>query len=316
MIPIGLSLDLPAPGVANAIDDLITRARAAEAAGLASLWLAQMFDIDALTAIAAIGREVGRVTLGTAVTTTYPRHPITMASQAKTAHAASAGRLALGIGTSHRVPVETIYGYSFDRPARYMREYLTALLPLLRGEEASFHGAALTADTTGRSSRVAGATPPPPVLVAALGPVMLQVAGELADGTVTWLAGPRTIAERITPAITAASGSRPAPQVVAALPVCVTSEPEAVRDRASAGLAFYAARPSYQAMLDHEGAASPADVAIIGDERHVEGAIRRLADAGATHFMANTAGLATPADQARTIAFLGSLSAQPEPQPA
>jgi len=309
MIPIGLALDLPSPEVTNAVDDLVARARIAADAGLASLWLGQMYDIDALTAIAVIGREVTRVMLGTAVTTTYSRHPITMSSQAKTTQAATGGRLTLGIGVSHRRPVEQRYGYSFDRPARHMREYLTALLPLLRGDEVSFHGQTLTADTAGFSARVAGSTPPPPVLIAALGPVMLRVAGELADGTTTWLAGLRTIAEHITPAITAASGSRPAPHIVAALPVCVTSEPSALRDRAAAGLAFYGNIPSYRAVLDREGATSAAEVAIIGDEHEVEHAIKRLADAGVTHFVANPSSFTTAEERARTIGFLGSLSA-------
>jgi 5,10-methylenetetrahydromethanopterin reductase len=160
-------LDLPSPEVVNAVDDLAARARIAADAGLASLWLGQMYDIDALTAVALIGREVTRVTLGTAVTTTYSRHPITMSSQAKTTQAATGGRLTLGIGVSHQRPVEQRYGYSFDRPARHMREYLTALLPLLRGDGISFHGRTLTADTAGFSTRVAGSTPPP-VLIAAL----------------------------------------------------------------------------------------------------------------------------------------------------
>jgi len=310
MIPIGLALELPSPKVANAVDDLVGRARTAADAGLASLWLGQMYDIDALTAVALIGREVADVTLGTAVTTTYSRHPITMSSQAKTTNAATGGRLTLGIGVSHRRPVEQRYGYGFDRPARHLREYLTALLPLMRGDEVSFHGQTLTADTVGFSTRVAGSTPPPPVLIAALGPVMLRVAGELADGTTTWLAGLRTIAEHITPAITAASGSRPSPQIVAALPVCVTSEPGAVRDRAAAGLAFYASIPSYRAVLDREGVTSPAEVAIIGDEREVEHAITRLADAGVTHFVANTSSFTTAEERARTIGFLGSLWAR------
>ena len=307
MIPVGLALAPPSPATANAIDDLVTRARSAVDAGLASLWLAQMYDIDALTAAALIGHQVPRVTIGTAVTTVHSRHPIAMASQAKTAQAAVGGRLALGLGVGHRTSVEQRYGYRFDQPALRMREYLTVLRRLLRDEEAAFRGETVTADTTGVLTRVAGSAPPP-VLIAALGPVMLRVAGELADGTITWLAGPRTIAGHIAPAIAAASGQHLAPQVVAALPACLTSEPDAVRDRAAAGLAFYAELPSYRAMLDREGASSPADVAVIGDEAAIERAVSRLADAGATHFVANPALFTTPAEHARTVEFLGSLN--------
>jgi F420-dependent oxidoreductase-like protein len=308
MIPIGLALALPSPETGNAIDDLVARAQHAADAGLASLWLGQMYDIDALTAVALIGRDVPGITLGTAVTTIHSRHPITMSSHAKTAQAATRGRLALGLGTGHRATVEQRYGHRFDRPTHRMREYLIALRALLRDEKVSFHGETVTADTVGWPTQVAGSTPPPPVLIAALGPAMLRVAGELADGTITWLAGPRTIAEHVSPAITAASGSRPAPQVVASLPVCLTREPDVARDRAAASLAFYASVPSYRAILDREGAQSPADVAVIGDEARIERAIARLADAGATHFAANPAMFTTAEEHARTIDFLGSLT--------
>jgi F420-dependent oxidoreductase-like protein len=306
MIPVGLVLEPPSPGAANAVDDLVERAQRAADAGMASLWLAQMYDIDALTAVALIGRQVRGVTLGTAVTTIHSRHPIAMSSQAKTVQAAVGGRLVLGLGAGHRATVEQRYGYSFDRPAHRTREYLAALLPLLRDEEVSYRGQTVTADTAGWPTRVSGSTPPP-VLLAALGPLMLRVAGEAVDGTVTWLAGPRTLAEHVTPAITAASGSRPAPQIVASLPACLTTEPDAVRDRAAAALNFYANVPSYRAVLDREDAKSPAEVAIIGTERDIERAITRLADAGATHFAANPAMFTTPEEQARTISFLGSL---------
>jgi F420-dependent oxidoreductase-like protein len=306
MIPIGLVLESAPPEAANAVDDLAERAQRAADAGMASLWLAQMYDIEALTALALVGRQVGGVTLGTSVTTIHSRHPIAMASQAKTVQAAVGGRLVLGLGTGHRASVEQRYGYSFDRPALRMREYLGELLPLLRDEAVSFRGQTVSADTVGLSTRVPGSTPPP-VLLAALGPLMLRLAGQAADGTITWLAGPGTLAGHVTPLITAASGTRPAPQIVACLPVCLTSQPDAVRDRAAAALAFYANVPSYRAVLDREGAKSPADVAVIGTERAIERAIARLADAGATHFVANPAIFTTPGEHARTVSFLGGL---------
>ena len=306
MIPIGLALAPPSPEAANAIDDLVTRARQAADAGLASLWLGQMYDIDALSALALIGREVPGVILGTAVTTIHSRHPLTMASQAKTAQSAAGGRLVLGLGAGHRTSVEQRYGYSFDRPAQRVREYLAALLPLLRDEEVSYHGQTVAASTGGWPTRVPGSTPPP-VLLAALGPLMLRVAGEAADGTITWLAGPRTLAEHVTPAIASARGSRTAPQIVASLPVCLTSRPDDVRDRAAVALAFYANVPSYRALLDREDVKSPADVAVIGTEREIEQAVTRLANAGVTHFVANPAMFTTAEEHARTVSFLGSL---------
>jgi 5,10-methylenetetrahydromethanopterin reductase len=306
VIPLGLALSTPPPDGPNAVGDLAGQARAAASAGLASAWLGQMYDIDPLTALAVVGREVPGISLGTAVTVTHSRHPITMSSQAQTAQAATGGRLLLGIGVSHRRPVEQRYGQQFDRPARHMREYLTALHSLLHDGTAAFHGQAITADTSGFSAHVAGSTPPP-VLVAALGPAMLRVAGELADGTVTWMAGPRTLEASIVPAITAAAAGRAAPQVVVSLPVCVTSDRDGATNRAAKGLAFYAEIPSYKTVLDIEGAA-PADVAVIGDERHVERRLRQLADVGATHFIANPSGFTTSQERTRTIEFLGGLS--------
>lgn len=307
MIPLGLALELPAADGPNAVDDLVTRARAVADAGLASLWLGQVYDVDALTALALIGREVPGLALGTAVTTIHSRHPIAMSSQAQTTQAAVGGRLRLGLGVGSRATVEQRYGLRFDRPVHRMREYLAALRPLLQTGTVTIRGQEVTADTSGWSARVAGATPPPPLLLAALGPAMLRLAGELADGTITWLAGPRTIAEHIAPVLAAGAGGQHR-EVIASLPICVTDRPDEARARAATNLAFFAAVPSYRTILDREGAWSPADVAIVGDERDVEKELARLADAGATHFIANLSGLTTPEERARTVALLGALS--------
>ena len=308
MIPIGLALSAPGPdGATNAVDALVSQARDAAAAGLASVWLGQMYDLDALTALAAVAVQVPEIGLGTAVTVTHTRHPITMSSQAQTVQAASGGRLVLGLGVSHRRPIEQRYGIDFDRPARHMREYLSALRPLLRDGKVAFQGQTLTADTTGFPGRVSGSTPPT-VLIAALGPAMLRLAGELADGTVTWMAGLSTIERHIVPVITAAAAGR-APQVAVSLPVCVTSEPDQARERAARALAFYSNVPSYRAMLDREGVTSPGEIAIIGDEQHLAKQLRRLTDAGATHFIANTNGVTTPSEHRRTLAALGAFLA-------
>ncbi|SDH34979.1 TIGR03564 family F420-dependent LLM class oxidoreductase [Nonomuraea jiangxiensis] len=220
-----------------------------------------------------------------------------------------AGRDALlGLGVGNRNTVEQRYGQDYARPAHRMREYLRALRPLLRDGEVSFRGETLVADTGGWLARVPGSVPAPPVLVAAMGPAMLRVTGELADGTITWLAGARTIGDHVAPILHAAAEGNPAPQVIASLPVCVTGEPDEARERAAANLAFYLNVPSYRAVLDREGASSPADVAIVGDERYVERQIARLADAGVTHFVASPAGLTTAQERQRTLELLGALS--------
>ena len=262
-----------------------------------SLWVPQIFSWDALTAIAALAPRVPRVEIGTSVIPTYPRHPMMLAAQALTAQAATGNRIVLGIGLSHQVVIENMFGYSFDKPARHMREYLSALLPLLAGEAAGVKGETLTA--MGQLQTPGAARPP--VLLAALAPVMLKLAGGVADGTITWMTGPATVESHIVPSITAAAteAGRPAPRVVVALPVLVTDDPDAARERAGKIFAMYGGLPSYRAMLDKEGAAGPADVAIVGDESTVAKEVARIADAGATDFVAAPFG--DDAENARTL---------------
>jgi F420-dependent oxidoreductase-like protein len=292
---------------ANAVDELIGAAQGAADAGLAAFWLPQLFDVDALTALAVIGREVSGIELGTAVVPTYPRHPLVLAGQALTAQAACGNRLTLGIGLSHQVVIEGMFGYSFDKPARHMREYLSILGPLIRGEQVSFHGKMLKAATMAPMS-VAGAEPCP-ILVAALAPVMLKLAGQLADGTVTWMVGPKTLANHVAPTITAsaAAAGRPAPRLVVGIPVCVTNEPDQAREQAAKTFVIYGQLPSYRAMLDKEGAEGPADVAVVGDEEAVAAQLAEFGDAGATELAAAIFG--SSEERRRTLALLSDLTA-------
>src|ERR1700729_1361376 len=171
--------------VNQSIDDVVGQVRGLRDVGLDSAWASQIFGYDALTLLAVVGREVPDIGLGTAVVPTYPRHPVMLASQALSVQAATGNRLTLGIGLSHQIVIEVMLGYSFDKPARHMREYLSALVPLLRGESVNYQGETLKANAT---VNIPGALQPP-LLVAALGPVMLKTAGELADGTITWMTG-------------------------------------------------------------------------------------------------------------------------------
>jgi F420-dependent oxidoreductase-like protein len=298
---IGLGLEL-----GGTIEEIVARARALAATGVASLWSSQIFGWDTLTVLAVVGREVPGIDLGTAVIPVHPRHPMMLAEQALTVQAASDGHLTLGIGLSHQVVVEGAWGCSFDRPARYMREYLSVLVPLLRGEQVSFNGDVIRTNTFGPLD--VAPTPPPPVLVAALGPTMLRTAATQADGTVTWMVGPATIADHIVPTITAAASAagRASPQVVVTLPVCVTDDPDAARARADRIFAVYGQLPSYRAMLDREGASGPADVAVVGNEEEVTAQIRRFADVGATEFSGAVYG--SPDEVERAHGLLGSLA--------
>jgi F420-dependent oxidoreductase-like protein len=266
------------------LDQFIADAAAVAARGFASVWTPQVFGADALTTLAMVGREVPNIELGTSVIPTYPRHPIALAAQALSVQEATGGRLALGIGLSHKIVIESIFGYSFDKSARHMEEYLSALVPLLHERKVSFAGETIKAQIQLRFPEFA----PPPVLVAALGPKMLEITGRLADGTVTWMTGPATVADHIAPRITAAAtaAGKPAPRIVVALPVSVTDDAAAARADAARTFAMYGQLPSYRAMLDREGAAGPADVAIVGDAATVRGEVKRCLDAGATEFVA------------------------------
>ncbi len=277
---IGVMVDTERP-----IDGLIAQVAGLAEAGFGAAWASQIFGYDALTAIAAASREVPSIHFGTAVVPTYPRHPVMLGAQALTVQAASGGRLTLGIGLSHQVVIENVFGMSFDKPARHMREYLEILMPLLAGEQVTFAGETLSASTFGPLEIDARA---PDVLVAALGPVMLDLAGRLAQGTITWMTGPATIEEHIAPTINAAAAEagRPVPQIGVGLPVCVTDDVAGARATAAETFAVYGHLPSYRAMLDREGAAGPAEVAVVGSASEVTAQVRRLADIGATDFCA------------------------------
>ena len=285
-------------GIGAVVEELVR----AEELGLESAWLPHIQGFDALTVLALAGQRTRRIELGTNVVPTYPRHPSALAQQALTAQAATGGRLTLGIGLSHRFRMEGMLGFDWSRPVRHMREYLSCLRPLLGQERASFAGEEFRIE--GYQLAIPDATPPP-VLVAALGPQMLRAAGQLADGTAIWMGGPRYLAEHAVPTITAAAreAGRPAPRVLASLPVCVTDRAGAVRAEAATTFARYGQLPSYRAILDREGGVGPADVALIGDEEEVLRGLRALAEAGATDFAASVFA-AQGEDPGRTYALL------------
>jgi F420-dependent oxidoreductase-like protein len=288
---------------AASVDEVIDRGKAVASDGFASLWLPQIFDWDALIALALLGHAVPDVELGTAVIPTYPRHPILLAQQAMTTQVASRGRLALGIGLSHQFVIENMFGYSFDKPVRHMREYLSVLNALVHEGAVDFKG-----ETVRASAAVAipGASPFP-ILIAALGPQMLKLAGTMADGTITWMTGPATVANHTVPAISAAAldAGRPAPRIVVGLPICITDNVAAARERGARRFEIYGTLPFYRAMLDREGAEGPADVAIVGDETIAREALAAVEAAGATDFLAAPFGNTEEHD--RTNAFLKTL---------
>jgi len=290
----------------NSVGGMIEQAKRLESMGFDNLWMANIFSHDAITMAALMGVRTERIRLGTAVTPSFPRHPTAIAQQALTAAAACGNRFDLGIGLSHKVVIENMLGLSYDKPARHMREYLSILAPLARGETVSFQGEHYRVNNV--TLRVEGADSLP-VIVAALGPVMLRLAGELADGTSTWVTGPRTLETHIVPRITRAAerAGRPAPRIVAGLPVLLTDAADAARQKIGDGLRMYGQLPSYRAMLDREGAAGPGDVALVGNEAALRNEVERLRSIGVTDFNASITAVEGADSYDRTLAFLASL---------
>jgi len=299
---IATSIDTDQP-----IDTVIASARAARGAGFSTVWSSQIFGADALTTLAVVAREVDGIGVATGVVPVHPRHPQVLAQQALTVQAISKGRLTLGIGLSHQVVVEGLWGYEWDRGATYMREYLDALVPMLHGEPVNVKGERVHAVTIGPLGPAECS--PPTLVVAALGPVMLRLAGERTDGTVTWMTGIATLRDHIVPTITAAAetAGRPAPQVIASLPICCTTDVAAATERINTTLAIYPTLPSYKAMLDREGAATAAEVALIGSRSQITDQLGQLADAGVTEMGAAVMG--TPSEQAATVELLSEVAA-------
>jgi len=276
-IAIGLDTDGP-------LEKTIERARGLRERGFTRLWSSQIFGPDTLTVLALVGRELRDLDLGTAVVPIQPRHPSMLAAQARTVQEAIGGHLSLGVGLSHQAIVEGLWGLSFERPGSYMHEYLNALAPLLRGEKVNVQGERVKAVTMGPIGPKDAAAPS--LLVAALGPKMLELAGALTDGTLLWMTGRQTIASHIAPTIRAAAAKagRKEPRVVCSLPMAVTSDLEGARERLNTEYAIYATLPSYAAMLEREGATAPADVSLIGSKEQVLEQLNELAEAGVTEF--------------------------------
>mgnify|MGYP001820907591 FL=1 len=272
------------PGLDNSLDGFVDFCKDMESRGFDNVWMANVFGLDAVGACAIAGRETSSIQLGTAVTPTYPRHPAALAQQVLTTNAACGGRFALGIGLSHQLVIEGMYGMSYDKPAAHMKEYLQVIAPLLQGEAADFEGEQIT----GKLKLDVPGGAPVPLIVAALGPVMLKLAGRVADGTTTWMTGPKTLEEHIIPVISSAAkeAGRPSPRIVCGLPIALTTDVDAAREKIARDLQVYGMLPSYRAMLDREGVEGPADLALVGDEATLRASIQRLRDIGVTDFNA------------------------------
>ena len=292
------------PYAIGSLDVVVDRIRRAELDGFPIVWTHQALGLDPFVAMAVAARDAPRIEVGTALVPAVLRHPQALAAAALTAQAALGGRLTLGVGMSHPHVVEARLGMSYERPAEYMREYLEALLPLLRGETAEVRGRRLTMVGGLDMGEIA----PPTVLIGALQPHMLRLAGRLTDGTVTAATGPRGLAEHVVPTINraAADAGKPPPRIVSAVVACITDDVDAARSRIAATSKPYATMPVFKQMLEREGVTSQVDLGLIGDEATALAKARQFIDAGATELAVREAP-GTPAEAERTRAFLRSL---------
>jgi F420-dependent oxidoreductase-like protein len=275
-------------GGGSSIDKIVDQAQRAEDDGFTTLWYASNVAGDPLTAMAIAGRSTTRIELGTAVLQTYPCHPLLQANRAAAVvNAMGRPGFTLGLGPSHASLITDVYGLSYDHPGRNTEEYLRILSTLLDGGEVDFTGQDWSAHS---ADRVTAPNHNLPVLLSAMSPRMLRIAGELTDGTVSWMASAKVVESRIMPRITAAaqSAGRPTPRIVVGLPVAVHSDAAEARAAAAATASVYSYQPNYQRILNAGGLDTPADAAIIGNEKSVENQLRALFDAGATDVWAAT----------------------------
>lgn len=310
---VSMRISISVPGISTAgpapVDAFVQNLAQLRDEGFRRVWFAQLpFDPDLTTLLAVALREVDTIEVGAGVIPIQVQHPTQLAQRALTLNLISGGRFALGIGMSHRMIAEQMWGISWDKALQQMREYLDALTPLLAGEPAEAAGQFWT---TRGALQIEGA-PTPDVYLAAMGPQMLRLAGRRSAGTLTWMTGPKTLAEHVGPTLRAAAveagRDETAVQVAAALPVAVTDDTTTLRARAAEEFEIYGQLPSYRAMLDREGYAGPEDAAVIGDEKTVSERLDELAAAGVDEFAAVTFDQ-SPEGRARTRALLRSKDA-------
>jgi F420-dependent oxidoreductase-like protein len=309
-MPTGIKLGARA-NAPNVVDDVVSQARRAHEIGVRQVWLAQQFDYEAITLAALVGAAVPGLGVGTSVVPINPRHPLMMASLAQTAQAASHGNFSLGLGLGAHSPERQAFGTSWPNTIQRLREHLTVLRSIFDEGTVDFHGDEFTA-SPGWPVAVPGGAPVP-VYVAAMGLKALRVTGELADGTLPYLAGPRTIAEFIEPTIAkaAADAGRPKPRIIASVPVLVTGDSQndidAGRNFAAEQLSFYETIPSYQRVIAREGVDNVAELAAVGSSDVVARQLQTYLDAGATDVVLSPLDRSGSADREAVWAVAASM---------
>ena len=276
------------------LDESVARAKAAERLGFESVWTTQMPDArDAALVLAAYAGQTQHVKLGTGVLPIYTRHPTAMAQMAASLDELSGGRFILGLGISHKVTVEGMWGLRLENPVDAMREYLTIVRSTLRDGGCGFEGRYFTGRVAYSGPRRADL----PIMISALNPRMLELAGEIADGIVLYMCTPAYVREHIVPAVRAGRekvGKTLAGfEIVAAVPVSLTSDRSRAHDVFRKTVARYAALPYYRKMMDASGLKEELEqdrvdehvldqLAGVGDVDRVRGAVARYRESGVT----------------------------------
>lgn len=295
-------------GGAASAQRMVEQVKQAEADGYSSMWFPSAIGIDPLAAMAMAGAATENIELGTSILPTYSCHPTLMAQRGlATSLAMARPGFTLGVWPSHQPVIEGVLGLPYDKPGTHTEEYLHVLAPALRGETVSFTGEEYQVNAPGRGEP----KHPVPLLLAALGPRLLRIAGEQADGTILWMGNARAIETHVAPRIRAAAeaAGRSEPRIVAGLPIAVHDDVAEARETAGREFTVYGTLPNYQRLLAHGGVSGPAEAAIVGDEASVAAQIQALADAGATDFWAAPfpVGDDRSGSRARTRALLDSL---------
>jgi F420-dependent oxidoreductase-like protein len=276
------------------LDESVARAREAERLGYESVWVTQLPDArDASLVLAAYAAETQWVRLGTGVLPIYTRHPTAMAQMAASLDELSAGRFILGIGVSHRVTVESMWGMKLEHPVDAMREYVSIVRTGLRDGSANADGEHFSAHWSYSAPRRSEL----PIMISALSPRMLELAGEIADGVVLWMLSPKYTREVVIPHIETgrrkAGKSMEGFEIVSAVQSCLTTDLPAARDVFRKVIERYSNLPFYRKAMDASGYADNLaadrvtdemvdDLGALGDEARIKESIARFRDAGVT----------------------------------
>ena len=266
------------------VNGLVDAAITAEQLGFDGIWYPQMNNVDVLTVIGLASNNTSKIQMGTAVIPIFTRHPLVMAQQAMTVQLAANGRLALGLGLSHKKTMQDSFGLKYENLAQHAMEYLSIINQLNESSSVDFTGQFYRAEWTIDLPAFSKF----PVLFAALGPRMLDAAGKYADGTITWMAGPKVLERDIVPKIQHSTqiSERPSPKILTGIPIAITNDIERAKEAANKQFSLYKRLPSYKRLLDLENASCISDIAIIGNKTEVKKKLEQYQIAGATEILA------------------------------